>query len=994
MSEIHIKSLSPVNRKKTFKDINKHLSIDSPLIQEHSHFGIPLLTRRKSATVRNSIISKEKTEEEKEKEQRMRTKLFRQSAPGDICIEALKIIPNIRTEQQIKIISYYLQMLKNFMSIFKDQIQNEELDEFLYNISSALIYEHIPKNKFIFKFADRAEKFYIILKGKVDFCVPKVNKILMNENEYILFLIKLRFNEEIELLKKNLESNKISFNYGDNFDQFVLKKLDKHEKDKENVYSEEIYLCFKKIKELFIEKKYKEENRNNTDEITVQKYLQRTSLTSDIISNNNNIISEKKKFLLNIYQYEKTNTFEDGDCFGLSSSKKKSKNHKRSATAISKENCDLAVLDKILYDQTLDKITKKAKERLYKLVMSHKLFIQISKHTFINKYYHMFRFCRFYLNNEIMDENEKFDKIIIFTSGEFILSVNKNIFELNDLIVKIKKIRGNFYNFTEKQIKNDLNEIKENENFENTKKYASHSINEYIHKRQNLIISTINDKMILGYPDTVCVEDALPYFNCKCISTSATAYVVEKEMIKLFERDGYLRTTPPKIAVQKIDFYLRRLLEHKKNIMNRIEFLEEQDKKIGYNNINENKYEKNNYNKQNKDKLDNNDINKYIIDKKDDINLKQNEEQNDDLLLNITRNNLNPINIKNNNFEFQSKKILDPSYLSLESNHLNKNRNNTLIPSISNNKEEIFKISMNKYKKQIKKKTYLLKISQQKSPRFILKEKLAEKKFQMNMNKFNIKEIYNNISNIFSKEPNKKKSLSVLNKYQKTEDIVLDSKIDSLKKQINYEKLNLFLPSTNKPSEISTIINTRNNTDTSLNIRDKYILTSNKNETINDSTKINHNIKSRNKIQIKQLPKKYNMINNSEIKNIKIKYNNLSLDADKIDNDDNNINKLNKTKFKNLYNELYTDYIYAQLNNNENNKIKQNQSVNKNNNIYKKVSNYKLNKIQLNKIKYKFSSDENNNNIQKKDKKEISLIDPFELGNFADKYNKERLDNK
>ena len=48
---------------------------------------------------------------------------------------------------------------------------------------------------------------------------------------------------------------------------------------------------------------------------------------------------------------------------------------------------------------------------------------------------------------------------------------------------------------------------------------------------------------------------------------------------------------------------------------------------------------------------------------------------------------------------------------------------------------------MNKYKKQIKKKTYLLKISQQKSPRFILKEKLAEKKFQMNMNKFNIKEI-------------------------------------------------------------------------------------------------------------------------------------------------------------------------------------------------------------------------------------------------------------
>ena len=31
---------------------------------------------------------------------------------------------------------------------------------------------------------------------------------------------------------------------------------------------------------------------------------------------------------------------------------------------------------------------------------------------------------------------------------------------------------------------------------------------------------------------------------------------------------------------------------------------------------------------------------------------------------------------------------------------------------------------------------------------------------------------------------------------------------------------------------------------------------------------------------------------------------------------------------------------------------------------------------------------------KKKENNEISLIDPFELGNFADKYNKERLDNQ
>ena len=115
-----------------------------------------------------------------------------------------------------------------------------------------------------------------------------------------------------------------------------------------------------------------------------------------------------------------------------------------------------------------------------------------------------------------------------------------------------------------------------------------------------------------------------------------------------------------------------------------------------------------------------------------------------------------------------------------------------------------------------------------------------------------------------------------------------------------------------------------------------------------------------------------NSINNSDIKNIKIKYNNLSLDVDKI-NDDLNINKLNKTKFRNLYNELFTDYIYAQLN--EDNKNKKIFSLNKN---YQKMDNFKLNKIQLKKIRNKVLSNDNNEN-NNFNKNEISIVDPLYL---------------
>ena len=126
-----------------------------------------------------------------------------------------------------------------------------------------------------------------------------------------------------------------------------------------------------------------------------------------------------------------------------------------------------------------------------------------------------------------------------------------------------------------------------------------------------------------------------------------------------------------------------------------------------------------------------------------------------------------------------------------------------------------------------------------------------------------------------------------------------------------------------------------------------------------------------------------NSINNSDIKNIKIKYNNLSLDVDKI-NDDLNINKLNKTKFRNLYNELFTDYIYAQLN--EDNKNKKIFSLNKN---YQKMDNFKLNKIQLKKIKNKFiTNNDKENNIINKNKNKISIVDPLYLEKLGDKYNK------
>ena len=418
--------------------------------------------------------------------------------------------------------------------------------------------------------------------------------------------------------------------------------------------------------------------------------------------------------------------------------------------------------------------------------------------------------------------------------------------------------------------------------------------------------------------------------------------------------------------------------------------MEIQDNKLGNKNdikinINLNKSDNNNNNSENiYNNINNNIIKLKNKDIKDINNNKDIEEKNDinneEMLLNITRNNLKPINIKNNNnFPFQAKKLInqiDPSYLPYQPKTIIKEQKKEKENYIQKKEKENYII---KYKEGIKKKKYLLKLSQLKSPKFNQKERAEIKKFQVFLNKYDTKDEYNDISNIFSKDPNKNNS--ILNKYRKhSEDNVLDAKIYSLKKQLNnekfnLEKFNLILPKSNKTTELNTISNISNN----LDVRNKYIITPTKNEKINN----NSNIILRNKNINGDLSLNPISINNSEIKNIKIKYNNLSLDVDKI-NDDLNINKLNKSKFKHLYNELFTDYIYTQLN--EDNKNKKIYALNKK---YQKMDNFKLNKIQLKKIKNKFITNNNKeNNIINKGKNKISIVDPLYLEKLGDKYNK------
>ena len=77
-------------------------------------------------------------------------------------------------------IGYHLRNLKKFIHKLSD-LSEEEFELILFNITSHLNSEKNNKNDIICRYGDKADKFYIVLKGKVIFLVPEENKYYMSE---------------------------------------------------------------------------------------------------------------------------------------------------------------------------------------------------------------------------------------------------------------------------------------------------------------------------------------------------------------------------------------------------------------------------------------------------------------------------------------------------------------------------------------------------------------------------------------------------------------------------------------------------------------------------------------------------------------------------------------------------------------------------------------------------------------------------------------------
>ena len=291
------------------------------------------------------------------------------SSPVDLCLNALTIMPRQRDHECLNHIISYLRSLPSFMNILSKE-KNMKLEENLIEqISIHLRHEFIPKNNIVTRFGEKGEKFYIILKGKVMFLVPKPSKCYLNLEEYILYLIQLRKNNEFEIINNLLVQNKIHYDIEDNnLDFYLMKEYEEYQKNLNktgkiskktiipNDIDKEEIPSIRSININISENNEKEKGKNKKNFFSQSTYKKIEEIV-EIIKNpktffhedqylginnpksymkTNNIVNaeldSKGRKLVNIFNYEEMSTFESGQTFGFIALQ--SKNSKRAATAM------------------------------------------------------------------------------------------------------------------------------------------------------------------------------------------------------------------------------------------------------------------------------------------------------------------------------------------------------------------------------------------------------------------------------------------------------------------------------------------------------------------------------------------------------------------------------------------------------------------------------------------------------------------------------------
>ena len=509
------------------------------------------------------------------------------------CLKELKKPIENRNQE---IIIDYIKTLEPLMNLIQER--NEDSEEIINKISKIMNLQSNKINDLIIQYGERGNNFYIILQGTIGIFVPRYLEYYMNEEEFILHLLKLRMYNQNELIIQCLRKNALIFSIqNERFDDFLFDLKNK------KIFSEKKRLI-SKAEEVYDYLNSEEyiNNKNGIKNISPEEYISQFDVDDDIKKYTElKIEFDEDKRLIKIPNYEMVSQFEAGYTFGELALE--NINKKRMATIITLTDCDFAVIDKLEYNELIKESVTKSKNKFFDLIYSYKIFDYISYDTFDKKYFNHFRYLRVKKNSYLFKEGDICDNLYFILSGEYELFVDKNIQEVNQMILKLidiidtlkkiiiqeNKIINNKITKIEKRkenvkIKQNLNlffskfenEIKleevayiiKNRDIISKKNYIGYNFNKIISEKRKIKLGIYKSRQILGLSDIINrASDNTSYFNCKCVSFWGELYHIEYNKFKtIYNTEENVKLYSSELIYQNIYYIIGRLLSHKKYI--------------------------------------------------------------------------------------------------------------------------------------------------------------------------------------------------------------------------------------------------------------------------------------------------------------------------------------------------------------------------------------------------------------------------------------------
>ena len=529
------------------------------------------------------------------------------------CIKSLESKKEIeRNDEDLENIQIYLNTLLYFRRLKLFDPVN--VDNTVINISKVIKYVSIPKNNYVLKLGEKGNAFYLILKGKVSIMVAEYKKVYLNIEDYLIFLLKLYYFKENELLKETMLLNKHKYAIEDDFEYFIkniyvkqrqlenevrkeikavkdnIKDLKDAKIESKNMFSENLTKMIEKIfpdvlnlpEIKMIKRKNNANNKTNTyiNYIFNNNFKENEVTPDKIISliniDNYNVFEKGSYKPFSIPFYFQINTLERGKYFGHTALET---NSKGSITIITLQDSSFGIIEKNDYFRLLSKINRELDMNFYSTLYNLPFFKDIAKTVFQRFYSSFFEYHLYKRNYLLYEMKKKTNLLYLINNGRFSIYINGNIIDLYNILIylqteKNNRINKNKFKIDDEEYKSKIKIVEKDEKDDiiYNRKFKTKEFNDAVSAHNEIYLGSFEGNMLIGLADYVNKKTSTSLFTIKIESNYCELYEITSQNFNTIITD-YPATTDiiEDFEVMKLNLIISKIITYKNNFFNSLE---------------------------------------------------------------------------------------------------------------------------------------------------------------------------------------------------------------------------------------------------------------------------------------------------------------------------------------------------------------------------------------------------------------------------------------